>query len=440
VRARLLALSVAADIWRSFAGAESRSAQALAMAERVGDRQAIVEGLRARQMVRSGPDGAADRLALADRLLALGEQDNDKDAVLWGRLWRFDVLAQLGDIDGAEAELGAINAIAERLRSPLAGFHTLRCRAAIALARGRFADAEDLNQQAETLAQRAGDQGAKWTCLGFLMVLAGMTGAAGPVFDESRVAQVAPLRALRARWKLGLGQREQAHRIYRTLPPPGAAPGFLVLPTLASTAELAAEFDDRDTAAEVYRLLLPFADLFVCGGAGAIAIHGSARLPLGLAAATVGRLDDAIRHLRAAIEINQRAGMPPYTAIARYQLATVLARRRRPGDREEAAALATSAAALAGQLAMAPLRRDAEQLAASLAGRPAGGLTRREREIAELVAQGLTNRQIAATLHISERTVETHVQRILGKLGCTNRTQIAAWITTEQRKVSTGPT
>ncbi|SPL98389.1 unnamed protein product [[Actinomadura] parvosata subsp. kistnae] len=51
-----------------------------------------------------------------------------------------------------------------------------------------------------------------------------------------------------------------------------------------------------------------------------------------------------MRHLRAAAEINDRAGMPPMAAFARYELARVLARRRRPGDRDEAAALAASAA------------------------------------------------------------------------------------------------
>ena len=45
-----------------------------------------------------------------------------------------------------------------------------------------------------------------------------------------------------------------------------------------------------------------------------------------------------------------------------------------------------------------------------------------------LVARGLTNRQIAAGTHISERTVETHVQHILAKLGFSSRSQIAAWV------------
>jgi predicted ATPase/DNA-binding CsgD family transcriptional regulator len=56
-----------------------------------------------------------------------------------------------------------------------------------------------------------------------------------------------------------------------------------------------------------------------------------------------------------------------------------------------------------------------------------GGLTRREREIAIMVARGMTNRQIAGTLVISERTAEGHVERIRNKLGFHNRAEIAAW-------------
>lgn len=56
-----------------------------------------------------------------------------------------------------------------------------------------------------------------------------------------------------------------------------------------------------------------------------------------------------------------------------------------------------------------------------------GGLSAREREVAVLVAQGRSNRDIAATLVVSERTAEAHVSNILGKLDFTTRVQIAAW-------------
>ncbi|MET8878085.1 LuxR C-terminal-related transcriptional regulator [Nocardia sp. NPDC004604] len=58
---------------------------------------------------------------------------------------------------------------------------------------------------------------------------------------------------------------------------------------------------------------------------------------------------------------------------------------------------------------------------------PAGNLTKRERQVADLVARGLTNKAIAAQLVISQRTAEGHVEHILTKLGFTSRTQIAAW-------------
>jgi len=61
------------------------------------------------------------------------------------------------------------------------------------------------------------------------------------------------------------------------------------------------------------------------------------------------------------------------------------------------------------------------------AGKDPGRLTRREEDVAARVARGLSNSQIAAELVISARTVETHVQHIMDKRGCSTRAQIAAW-------------
>ena len=67
--------------------------------------------------------------------------------------------------------------------------------------------------------------------------------------------------------------------------------------------------------------------------------------------------------------------------------------------------------------------------AASAVGQPESSpLTRREQQVAALIAEGLTNKQIAARLVISQRTAEGHVEHIMTKLGFTSRAQIAAMI------------
>jgi non-specific serine/threonine protein kinase len=84
---------------------------------------------------------------------------------------------------------------------------------------------------------------------------------------------------------------------------------------------------------------------------------------------------------------------------------------------EQAVALAESA--LARETA-APVRLPAGHA-------PSGPLTPRQREVAALIAQGLTNRQIGERLVVTERAAAAHVERILDKLGVGTRAQIAAW-------------
>ena len=61
-------------------------------------------------------------------------------------------------------------------------------------------------------------------------------------------------------------------------------------------------------------------------------------------------------------------------------------------------------------------------------GADASPLARREVEVARLIADGMSNKQIAARLFISDATVASHVRHIMDKLGFNSRSQIAVWV------------
>jgi DNA-binding CsgD family transcriptional regulator len=121
-------------------------------------------------------------------------------------------------------------------------------------------------------------------------------------------------------------------------------------------------------------------------------------------------------------------------------LGRLYARQRRPPEAEEAFGTARRMIAELREALPAGLLRDifvqqtGGQLPAerSLSDRAVArerfaGLTGREREVAALLARGLSNRAIADELVVGERTVETYVSSILNKLGYTSRAQVAAW-------------
>jgi DNA-binding NarL/FixJ family response regulator len=164
-------------------------------------------------------------------------------------------------------------------------------------------------------------------------------------------------------------------------------------------------------------------DLLRLGGTGEplgrlAELAEAVRTPLaGLAgahAAAVGTADGA--RLERVAEDYAAAGYPLYAAEAAAQAAILF---HRQGQRRRA---------IAGQNRSTVLRARCEDaatpaLAAAVAAEP---LSRREHEIALLVAAGETNKAISGRLFLSVRTVENHVQRVLGKLGCTRRAEIGA--------------
>ena len=97
-------------------------------------------------------------------------------------------------------------------------------------------------------------------------------------------------------------------------------------------------------------------------------------------------------------------------------------------DAEPEDLVAAVRAAAAGEAPLAP-KAAASVLVKRRERRPVDELTRREREVLQLITEGLPNKAIARRLHISERTVKAHVSSVLRHLGVDDRTQAALWAT-----------
>lgn len=116
-------------------------------------------------------------------------------------------------------------------------------------------------------------------------------------------------------------------------------------------------------------------------------------------------------------------------AWARLDLAQCLLRSNRYGD---AASVLADIRATAEALGSGPLLARIDELARASRGRgledePWRPLTVREFEVARLIAEGLTNAEIADRLDIAPKTASSHVEHILAKLAVTRRAEIAAW-------------
>jgi len=140
----------------------------------------------------------------------------------------------------------------------------------------------------------------------------------------------------------------------------------------------------------------------------------------------VARLGSAVQHHHSTLGLPS----PPVERIAAQRLAAAMGAELSPVSLAAAwvagRVLSLTQAAELGRALLDSISRSAETAGAQTNGPER--LTRRETEVAQLIAQGLTNRQIAEELVVALRTVDTHVERILAKLGFTSRAQVAAWV------------
>ena len=156
---------------------------------------------------------------------------------------------------------------------------------------------------------------------------------------------------------------------------------------------------------------------------GRLALTGDAHRIDALAAATVGDLEAAAEAADAAVAAHASSPLRP--ELARSLLVLGQIERRRKARRQSRDALAR-ARELAARMEHRPLLAAIDkELPRVAAGRSGAELTATERRVADLIAAGASNRDAAAALFVSVRTIETHVASIYRKLGVRTRAELA---------------
>ena len=419
-------------------------------------------------------DGVPDRL-LAEAMALRAELAFLSGDVVGGGRWAQEALARVGEccsprvevyalvqsvvaaprvVSGEDDRIVRALALARRARDPYLECYTVYIKGVLAQWTGRFRDAVRCYEEVLTISRHIGELGVWSTAL----ALVGLAGVAHERGDPSRALACyeraqellrdekgrVPCLAGMARIAIAVGGHIIAHRSGTagagasggTEAVRRAANGTAAL--IALFAELAAKDGDHRRAVRL---------LGVREAIREAAPEATGSSSQGSCARVEKLLELARRELGEAVVArlwDEGRGLSRHHSIE-FALAGSLASQSRcplrasepfpasAGPLPSAASAVPAAAPAAKAVAAgnAPLtegRGPAEEARVPPLCPSMGGLTAREREIASLVARGLSNKGIADELVISHATVARHVANILAKLGFSSRTQIAAWV------------
>ncbi|WP_346135798.1 ATP-binding protein [Lentzea roselyniae] len=417
-RARLLAQRSHLAFYR---GEQHRldelSREALGLARRSGDDRALAEALHARQEACPGPAGRAERLVLATEMIDLAHRTRSPRGAMWGSLWRIHALIESGELAAAQEELPALALACDRVGGQVPVWHLEVVTACLAQAQGRFAEAQEVGRRAYDRMRVIEREPASGAYFALQCGLACHLGVSEDGLALARHFHDPPPRfhlmskVTRAFLLLRARFPEEAAEWYSRAGPVREwdLPAFFVVPGLVDAVLVTSGLGLLDDLAEVLPRLETFRGEHAAGNG--VAYMGPVSLALGRGQLALGRPAEAAADLARAVDEASKAGAPAFAAEARRLLATAL---RALGEDADAVQRAADRAI-----------RDLGMTAFTTTE-----LSSREHEVARLVTDGMTNRQIAKRLVISERTAQNHVQHILTELGFSTRSQIAAWMST----------
>jgi DNA-binding NarL/FixJ family response regulator len=409
------------------------SAIALRHAVDSGDMNAELDAIRARATLMWLPGSDEELLELGQRAIELASVTGRPLTELWARTWRSDADIRLGDVAGAFAELDELKALADRTDLPLVRWHWLRRSATLSALVGDFARCRRSATEAEAVAAGWHDDSVRGTHLSLMVMLGLVRGDASELPSEwaswvAAFTERAPVVQAVVAAALALaGRREEASAAVRMLIPSIttlAGLNVAALQPLATIAPLVASPDECRTVRAA--VSATFQDIPIAGQ-GTVWYPASVARMIGELDVGCGDYQAAVANLEEGLAVDTMLGARPYTVRGRLSLARAC---HALGDFARTIELARTVAIDARRLDMPGPLQEAESLlaAARASARPTDPLTPREREVAELVGQAMSNRDVASKLVLSERTVESHVRNILAKTGLKSRAELTRWL------------
>jgi DNA-binding CsgD family transcriptional regulator len=418
-------------------GAAPWSHRALADAAASGDPNAELDAVRARADLVWQPGATAEIADLGRRAIELAEPTRRPLARLWGHGWLADNAVHRGDMAAAHREMTGLQALADSTGLPLVRWHLLRRQAALAILAGNFDSWRRLAGQAASIAadwQDLSVWGTHFSQSVIVAVLRGDPGELDPEWtDRLEFAPAMPpvSHATFAAALFLVGRHDEARALYEPLVHLLTdAKSLFTVAALQPLIELVPLLGDPDECRTIRHFVATRFGHSPTIGSGIVAFTGSVNRIIAELDLASGDAQTAIPHFEAGLRLEAQIGARPYVARGRMGLARALAA---TGEHQRAAELARSAAAEARRLDMPGLLRAADAFLADAAARSRAQdpLSQREHQVVELVAQALTNREVARRLVLSERTVEAHVRSILAKTGHTSRAELIRWFLTQ---------